>query len=104
MSYDLYDFLKDGCSESTGPLLRAGLSDPTISLLVSIIRDLVLCGLTEIEAFSTFLKLDIVDASTRGDVEFINKVIVPILQAEERVPLTISTCENGGSLKPIYMG
>jgi hypothetical protein len=75
----LYAFLKDGESESTGPLLRAGLSDNTITLLVQIIRDLAIGSDKEIEAFSEKLKADMVAASERSDVEFINKVIVPIL-------------------------
>ena len=37
-------------------------------------------------------------ASERGDVEFINKVIVPILQAEEKIPITISMIDEA-SLK-----
>jgi len=48
-------------------------------------------------------------ASDRSDVEFINKVIVPILQAEETIPITISTVDEASlksgktaNLKPIY--
>lgn len=109
LSYDLYSFLKDGASEKSGPLLRAGLSDATISLLVQIIRDLVIGGQAEIEAFSGKLKADMIQASERSDVEFINKVIMPILQAEEKVPITISMVDEaslrsgkGANLQPIY--
>lgn len=98
LSYDLYSFLKDGASDENGPLLRAGLSDTTISLLVQIIRDLVIGGKDEIEAFSSLLKTDMIASSERSDVEFINKVIVPILQAEEKVPITISMIDEA-SLK-----
>ncbi len=48
-------------------------------------------------------------ASERGDVEFINKVIVPILQVEEKIPITISMIDEaslksgkGANLQPIY--
>ena len=50
-----------------------------------------------------------ISASDRSDVEFINKVIVPILQAEETVPITISMVDEASlksgksaNLKPIY--
>jgi hypothetical protein len=55
------------------------LQDTTITLLVDIIKELVLVSDFEIEAFSSILKADIIEASKRGDVDFINKVIVPIL-------------------------
>ena len=48
--------------------------------------------------FSEKLKKDMKVASERGDVEFINKVIVPILQAEEKIPITISMIDEA-SLK-----
>jgi ligand-binding sensor protein len=70
--------------------MRAGLNDMTVNLLVHTIRDLILGGDDELEKFSELMKSDIVQASDRNDVEFINKVIVPILQAEEKVPVTIS--------------
>jgi hypothetical protein len=35
-----------------------------------------------------------IEASERSDVEFINKVIMPILQAEEKVPITISMVDE----------
>jgi hypothetical protein len=50
-----------------------------------------------------------IEASERSDVEFINKVIMPILQAEEKVPITISMVDEaslrsgkGANLQPIY--
>ncbi len=76
---------------------------------MSIIKDLVIGGEPEIESFSNILKEDMIEASERSDVEFINKVIVPILKAEEMVAVTISTIEEeklkssiGSHLKPIY--
>jgi hypothetical protein len=36
------------------------------------------------------LKDDINEASSKSDVEFINKVIVPILHAEDNIPIDIS--------------
>lgn len=59
--------------------MRAGLNDMTVNLLVCTIRDLILGGDDELEKFSELMKSDIVQASDRNDVEFINKVIVPIL-------------------------
>jgi|LauGreDrversion4_2_1035121.scaffolds.fasta_scaffold164179_1 hypothetical protein len=47
-------------------------------------------------------------SSERSDVEFINKVIVPILQAEENIPITISMIDEASlksgkaNLQPIY--
>lgn len=105
----MYNFLKDGATDENGPLLRAGLTDQAISLIVLIIRELVIGGEEEIEAFSNILKADMIEASERGDVEFINKVIVPVLKAEEMVAITISTIDEeklksskGAHLKPIY--
>ena len=43
------------------------------------IRDVLIGGEKELEDFSVKLKEDIIKASDKGDVEFINKVIVPIL-------------------------
>jgi hypothetical protein len=63
-------------------------------LLVEVIKGLVIGGKEEIEKFSGILKKDMVEASERSDVEFINKVIVPILRAEDRVPVTISTLDE----------
>ena len=76
------------------PLPPATYLYATISLLVQIIRDLVIGGQAEIEAFSGKLKADMIEASERSDVEFINKVIMPILQAEEKVPITISMVDE----------
>lgn len=59
------------------------------------------------EKLSTILKEDMVSASDRGDVDFINKVIVPILHAEEKVPITISIIDKGKKekkLEPIFAG
>lgn len=53
------------------------------------------------------LKTDMIRASELGDVDFINKVIVPILHAEEKVPITISILDKskkGGHTDPIYVG
>jgi len=50
----------------------------------------ILGGEEQIEAFSSMLKSDIATASDLGDVDFINKVIVPILHAEEKIAVTIS--------------
>lgn len=53
------------------------------------------------------LKEDMVLASEKGDVEFINKVIVPILHAEEKMPITISIVDPNKKdkrLEPIYAG
>ena len=58
------------------------------------IRDLILGGENELELFSTLLKEDLVLASEKEDVDFINKVIVPILHAEEKVPITISIIDE----------
>lgn len=58
------------------------------------IRDLILGGENELELFSTLLKEDLVLASEKEDVDFINKVIVPILHAEEKVPVTISIIDE----------
>lgn len=84
------------------------LTDSAINLLVFTIRDLVLGGEEEIETFSSLLKADIILASDKGDVDFINKVIVPILHAEEKIPITISTIDESAlkkgeaKLRPIY--
>lgn len=51
-------------------------------------------GENELELFSTLLKEDLVLASEKEDVDFINKVIVPILHAEEKVPVTISIIDE----------
>ena len=58
------------------------------------IRDLILGGENELELVSTLLKEDLVLASEKEDVDFINKVIVPILHAEEKVPITISIIDE----------
>lgn len=44
-------------------------------------------------------------ASDKGDVEFINKVIVPILHAEEKVPISLSVWNKSkkfNEIEPIY--
>ena len=46
-------------------------------------------------------------ASEKGDVDFINKVIVPILHAEEKVPITISIIDKSRKdrkVEPIFAG
>jgi hypothetical protein len=75
-------------------LLRKDLTDPTIFLLMTTMRDLILGDSTLIETFSSILKEDMVDASAKNDIAFINKVIVPVLKAEEMVPITISIVEE----------
>jgi hypothetical protein len=91
-------------------LLRANLakSEDAVSLFVSTIRDSILGGTAELELFSSLLKADIGVASEKGDVEFINKVIVPILHAEEKVPITLSAVDEqslkkgDSALSPIF--
>jgi|LauGreDrversion4_2_1035121.scaffolds.fasta_scaffold183613_3 hypothetical protein len=60
-------------------LLKQGLSDPSILLLMTTIRDLILGDPALIDTFSTLLKRDMIEASSKNDIAFINKVIVPIL-------------------------
>ena len=79
-------------------MLRAGLSVQTIELLVDVIKALVIDGEEEIEKFSGIIKRDMVEASERSDIEFINKVIIPILRAEDLVPVTISTFDEDKKL------
>lgn len=45
------------------------------------------------------MKEDLVRASEKGDVDFINIVIVPILHAEEKVPITISVIDEAALKK-----
>jgi hypothetical protein len=66
-------------SDSPTNLLKPALSDPTILLLMTTTRDLILGDPTLIDTFSTLLKQDMIDASSKNDIAFINKVIVPIL-------------------------
>jgi hypothetical protein len=96
----------DSQDDESGKVLREGLSDGTVNLIVQTIRDTILGGEDEIELFSTLLKEDLLKASGKGDVDFINKVIVPILHAEEKIPITISTFEGAASsaLQPIFAG
>ena len=91
---ELYSFLKNDSEADGSKILRSSIPDTTISLLVHTIRDVIIGGENEIEEFSKILKEDIVLASDKGDVDFINKVIVPILHAEEKVPITISTVDE----------
>lgn len=44
----------------------------------------------EEERLTLLLKEDMIIASEKGDVEFINKVIVPILHSELKVPISIN--------------
>ncbi len=85
-------------SDSPSHLLKPNLSDPTIILLMTTTRDLILGDSALIDTFSSILKQDIIDASSKNDIAFINKVIVPILQAEEMMPITISLVDEA-SLK-----
>lgn len=44
-------------------------------------------------------------ASEKGDVDFINQVIVPILHAEDKIPISLSIFEQNKpekGLQPIY--
>jgi hypothetical protein len=85
-------------SDSPSLMLKPALSDPTILLLMTTTRDLILGDPTLIDTFSSILKQDMIDASSKNDIAFINKIIVPILQAEEMVPITISLVDEA-SLK-----
>lgn len=89
-----------------GKLLNTSVPENAVSLLVWTIRDVLLGGTSELEAFSTILQQDLVAASEAEDVAFINQVIVPILHAEEKVPVTISLVEDlrKGELLPIFAG
>jgi hypothetical protein len=85
-------------SGSPSHLLKPNLSDPTIILLMTTTRDLILGDSALIDTFSSILKQDMIDASSKNDIAFISKVIVPILQAEEMMPITISLIDEA-SLK-----
>ena len=66
---------------------------------------MVIGGEAAEEKLSNLLKQDIIIASDKGDVEFINQVIVSILHAEDRIPLSFniydkSECNKG--IHPIY--
>ena len=89
-----------------GKLLNPSIPENAVSLLVWTIRDVLLGGPAELEAFSSLLQKDLVAASEAEDVAFINQVIVPILHAEEKVPVTISLVEDlkKGELLPIFAG
>lgn len=70
-----------------------------MNLFVSTIRDVIVGDESTIEEFSSLLKEDLVRASEKGDVSFINQVIVPILHAEEKVPITISITDEAALKK-----
>ena len=57
-------------------------------------------GEEQIATFAALLKLDMADSAEIDDITFINKVIVPILHAEEKVPVTVSFYDK--KLLPIY--
>lgn len=59
--------------------MKQTLSDPTIQLLMTVIRDLIIEDAGLIDNFSSLLKADMIAASSKNDIAFINKVIVPIL-------------------------
>ena len=87
--------------------MKEGITDEIITLVVQTIKDLVISGEEEYDKLSSILKEDIISASEKGDIHFINKVIVPILHAEDKVPLTISIDERRGrskTLSPIFVG
>ena len=92
-------------STSDGPLLLPGLSDQTIVLLVNAISSLVLGSKPEEVKLTQLLREDMLLASERGDVAFINKVVVPLLHSEEKVPVTISVADlSKGRVEPVYAG
>jgi hypothetical protein len=66
---------------------------------------MVVGGVEEEERLSSLLKSDMIQASDKGDVEFINKVIVPILHAEKKIPISISLYDSHliqKGLQPVY--
>lgn len=75
--------------------------------MVETIKQLVVGADKEMDKLSTLLKQDVVIATDCSDVDFINKVIVPILHAEERVPITLSILDKSQkeqSIQPIFAG
>jgi hypothetical protein len=74
------------------------MSENSVKLLVWTIRDMI--GEEQIATFAALLKLDMADSAEIDDITFINKVIVPILHAEEKVPVTVSFYDK--KLLPIY--
>jgi hypothetical protein len=106
LPFDLYSLLKNPPQDPPGKLLNTTIPENAVCLLVWTIRDVLLGGPTELEAFSTLLQQDLVAASEAEDVAFINQVIVPILHAEEKVPVTLSLIEDlkKGELLPIFAG
>lgn len=57
---------------------------------------------TSLEAITKQLKLDLESRSALGDVNFIKKIIVPILHFERKVPIKFSL-RDGDSINPIFV-
>lgn len=108
LTFDLYELLKSSESkESRVSLLRNTLSAKNIEIIVQSIKDLVIGGEQEEEKLSNLLKDDINEASSKSDVEFINKVIVPVLHAEDNIPVDISLFDinkPSAGVQPIFSG
>ena len=58
--------------------------------MVQTISNLVIDGPEEQKSLAKTLQGDLLKATAASDVEFINKVIVPVLHSEKTVPITIS--------------
>jgi hypothetical protein len=76
MTFEFYNLLRNPASDVEGdkktPLLKSKLSSEIIELIVQIIKDIVIGGDEEEEKLSIMLKEDMIKASDRGDVDFIN--------------------------------
>lgn len=74
-------------------------------MFVQTIKELVIGGEEAEDKLSDLLKHDIVIASKKGDVEFINQVVVSILHAEDKIPVSFNIfdkSESNRGIHPVY--
>ena len=87
-------------------MLNPQLDEQTITSILSIIHDLTLCkqdqNQSSLATLTRQLKQDLNRRSSLADVEFIKKIIIPILHFERKVPIMLSL-KDGDNLNPIFV-
>ena len=87
-------------------MLNPQLDEETISSILSIIHDLTLCkqdqNQSSLATLTRQLKQDLNRRSSLADVEFIKKIIIPILHFERKIPIMLSF-KDGDNSNPIFV-
>ena len=91
-------------------MLNQNLDEETINLLLQMVQEMTLQLSSEsddeasscLEKISKLLKEDLNEASQLEDINFIKKVIVPLLHAEQKVHIRISKKISDSERRPIF--